>query len=39
MKVMQLKPDGYLLKSMTKENIVASVDKFFETKKWENLYN
>ncbi|MBE7008121.1 MAG: response regulator [Ruminococcaceae bacterium] len=39
MKVMQLKPDGYLLKSMTKENIVASVDKFFETRKWENLYN
>ncbi len=38
MKVMQLKPDGYLLKSMDKKDIVASVDKFFETKKWENLY-
>ncbi len=37
-RVMQLKPDGYLLKSMTKEAILASVDKFFETKKWENLY-
>ncbi len=39
MRVMQLKPDGYLLKSMTKEDIVASVDKFFETKKWENIYS
>ncbi len=38
-RVMQLRPDGYLLKSMTKENILASVDKFFETKKWENLYS
>ena len=39
MTVMQLKPDGYLLKSMPKENIVASVDRFFETRKWENLYH
>ncbi len=38
-RVMQLRPDGYLLKSMSKESIVASVDKFFETKKWENMYN
>ncbi len=38
-RVMQLHPDGYLLKSMTKESILASVDKFFETKKWENLYS
>ena len=38
-RVMQLRPDGYLLKSMTKEAILASVDKFFETKKWENLYS
>ncbi len=38
-RVMQLHPDGYLLKSMTKEAILASVEKFFETKKWENLYN
>lgn len=36
-RVMQLRPDGYLLKSMSKENILSSVDKFFETKKWENL--
>lgn len=37
--VMRLKPDGYLLKSMTKEDILASVDRFFETKRWENIYS
>ena len=37
--VMRLKPDGYLLKSMSKEDILASVDRFFETKRWENLYS
>ncbi len=36
--VMRLKPEGYLLKSMSREDILASVDRFFETKKWENLY-
>ncbi len=36
--VMRLKPDGYLLKSMNKGDILASIDRFFETKKWENLY-
>lgn len=39
MKVMQLKPDGYLLKSMPQESILASVDKFFETQRWENTFN
>lgn len=38
-KVMSLKPDGYLLKSMSKEEIFASVDRFFATRKWENLYS
>ncbi len=38
-RVMRLKPDGYLLKSMKKEEIAASVERFFETQKWENLYN
>ena len=36
--VMRLRPDGYLLKSMSKEDILASVDRFFETKRWENIY-
>ncbi|MCR4817822.1 MAG: response regulator [Fretibacterium sp.] len=37
MSVMSLKPDGYLLKSMSREDIIASVDNFFRTKKWQNL--
>ncbi len=36
--VMRLKPEGYLLKSMRKEDILNSIDRFFETQKWENLY-
>lgn len=36
MTVMALKPQGYLLKSMSKEEIAAAVDHFFETKKWKN---
>ncbi len=36
--VMRLKPEGYLLKSMSKEDILASIVRFFETRKWENLY-
>lgn len=34
-KVMSLHPQGYLLKSLSKAEIVESVDNFFETKKWE----
>lgn len=37
--VMHLKPDGYLLKSMNKSDIMLSIDHFFESKKWENLYS
>ncbi|MBQ9483754.1 MAG: response regulator [Ruminiclostridium sp.] len=37
MKVMHLKPDGYLLKSMTHEEIVTAIDNFFETRKWKNI--
>lgn len=37
MKVMQLKPDGYLLKSMSHEEIIAAIDNFFETNKWKNM--
>ena len=36
MTVMQLKPQGYLLKTVSKEEIVEAVDHFFETKKWKN---
>jgi len=37
MKVMSLKPQGYFLKSMPKEELVASLDRFFETSKWQNV--
>ena len=36
MTVMQLKPQGYLLKTMSKEQIMESIDHFFETRKWKN---
>jgi DNA-binding NarL/FixJ family response regulator len=39
MSVMRLKPDGYLLKSQLRDAIITSVDRFFETRKWENLYS
>lgn len=35
MKVMQLKPQGYLLKSMSRKEILGAVDHYFETKKWK----
>ena len=35
--VMSLKPQGYMLKSMSKESIMAQVDNFFETNKWKNI--
>ena len=38
MKVLALKPDGYLLKSMTREKLVAAVDDFFEKKKYKDLH-
>ncbi len=36
--VVRLRPDGYLLKLMGKEKILSSVEHFFETRKWENVY-
>ena len=36
MNVMKLKPQGYLLKAMTREDIVAAVDNYFQTHKWDN---
>lgn len=38
MKVLALKPDGYLLKSMTRDKLVAAVDDFFEKKKYRDLH-
>lgn len=36
-KVLALKPDGYLLKSMTSDKIISAVDSFFETQKAKKL--
>ena len=36
MKVMDLKPEGYLLKTMEPERIVDEVDKFFMKQKVNN---
>lgn len=37
MEVMKLRPQGYLLKSTKKEDIIASVDNFFATGQWKNV--
>ena len=37
MKVVALKPDGYLLKSMERSKLVAAVDEFFEKRRLQNL--
>ena len=37
MSVMGLKPQGYLLKSMTKEQILETIDNFFRTRKWKSV--
>lgn len=36
-KVLSLKPDGYLLKTMTSDKIISSIDAFFETQKAKTL--
>ena len=35
MKVMRLKPQGYLLKTMPRDDIVATIDNYFEKHKWD----
>ena len=35
--VMRLKPEGYLLKTMKKQDIVDSVNHFFITKEWKSI--
>jgi DNA-binding response OmpR family regulator len=37
LEVMKMKPQGYLLKSTKKEDILASIDNFFATGKWKNV--
>ena len=38
MKVMELKPEGYLLKTMEPERIIEEVDKFFMKMKFNNTF-
>lgn len=38
MSVMRLKPEGYLLKSMSKAEIMSSVDRFFESQRLESTF-
>ena len=37
MEVMKMRPQGYLLKSTKKEDLIASVDNFFATGQWKNI--
>jgi CheY-like chemotaxis protein len=37
MNVMRLKPQGYLLKTMCKDDIVSAIDNYFEEHKWDYL--
>ena len=36
LRVMKLKPQGYLLKTMSRDDIVEAVDNYFQTHKWDN---
>ncbi|MBO6148324.1 MAG: response regulator [Lachnospiraceae bacterium] len=37
MKVLSLKPDGYLLKHLDKEGLISAIDQFFASRKYENI--
>ncbi len=38
LKVLALKPDGYLLKSMERPQLLAAIDDFFEKQKYQKLH-
>ncbi len=38
LKVLALKPDGYLLKSMERTKLMAAIDEFFEKQKYQKLH-
>jgi DNA-binding NarL/FixJ family response regulator len=37
MNVMRLKPQGYLLKTMGKDDIVAAINNYFTEHRWDYL--
>ena len=39
LKVLALKPDGYLLKSMEQTKLIAAIDDFFEKQKYQKLHD
>ena len=39
MKVLAMKPDGYLLKSMERAKLLAAIDDFFEKQKYQKLHD
>ena len=39
LKVLALKPDGYLLKSMERSKLIAAIDDFFEKQKYQKLHD
>lgn len=39
LKVLALKPDGYLLKSMERSKLLAAIDEFFEKQKYQKLHD
>lgn len=38
MNVMRLKPQGYFLKTMPRDEIVRAIDNYFETHKWDDIF-
>ena len=39
LKVLALKPDGYLLKNMERKKLLAAIDDFFEKQKYQKLHD
>ena len=39
LKVLALKPDGYLPKSMERPKLLAAIDEFFEKQKYQKLHD
>ena len=37
MRVMKLKPQGYLLKTMSRDDIVTAINSYFISHKWDYL--
>jgi CheY-like chemotaxis protein len=38
-KILEQRPDGYLLKSMDRPKLIAAIDDFFEKRKYQKLHD